>query len=684
MTDAATLPSDNPFAAPSRLDHEAPDFARLRFEHFRPALLAGLEQRAEQARAIASASSEPTFENTIEALECSGALFARADAVFGALCAAHVDEALQALQAQVAPLATAAEDEIWLDAQLFARVETVYADRESLADLERRRLVERYHTEFVRRGVRLEPDAQTRLRAINAELSTLSTTFEERLLADTNASAVLFEDEAQLAGLSAGTISAAREAAVDAGHANGWLLGIELPTSQGAVSQLTDRDARRRVFEAAIGRCSKAGTHDTSELVRTMTALRAERARLLGFDNHASYVLADEMAGTPRAVREMIGGLIPRIVARCEEEERNLRAHFARELPDAELEPWDWTFTAERVRAERFGLDDAVVRAYFPIWRVLTEGVFFMARELYGLELKERPDLPVYHPDVRVWEVFDADGQVIGLFYGDFFARSSKRRGAWMTSFVEQSELLNKLPVVCNVMSVPKPSDGEALLTFDQVTTMFHEFGHALHGLLSSVRHPRLSGTSVPRDFVEFASQLHEDFAFEPRVLERCARHHETGAPLPEALIEKIRASRRFGQGFDALEYTAAALLDLELHSLDEGEAVDDVAAFEHAALERCGLAHPLIPPRYRANYFAHIFAGGYSAGYYAYLWSEALAADGFAGMLEAGGLCRTAGDRARATFLSRGFADEPMAMFRAFRGRELDTGPLLERRGLA
>lgn len=684
MTTHATLPADNPFATPSTLDHAAPDFARIAFEHYRPALLAGIEERADQVRAIATDSAAPTFENTIEALERSGGLLARTLHVFSSLCAADTNADMQALQAEMAPLLAAAGDAIWLDGELFARVEAVHADAASIEDAESRRLVERYHAEFERRGARLDTAAQTRLKEINGELSSLSTAFQDRLLAETNASAVLIDDEAQLAGLDAGAVSAAREAAAGAGHESGFLLGIELPTSQGALSQLRDRATRQRLFEAARDRCSRGGDRDTTELVRTMTALRAERAALLGWTNHAAYVLADEMAGTADAVRDMIGGMTPRIVARCEEEERELRERFAQEQPGAELEPWDWTYVRELVRAERFDLDDAEVRPYFPIWRVLVDGVFFMAKELYGIELKERTDLPGYHPDVRVWEVFDEDGSSIGLFYGDYFARPSKRGGAWMTGFVEQSLLLDELPVVCNVMNVPKPAEGEALLSFDEVTTMFHEFGHALHGLLSRVRHPRLSGTNVPRDFVEFPSQLHEDFAFDPRVLERCARHHETGEALPAELVGKIQTARKYGQGFDALEYTAAAMLDLALHELPPGESIEDTAAFERRALEACGLHHPLVPPRYRTNYFAHVFAGGYSAGYYAYLWSEALAADGFAGMQEAGGLCREAGERARREVLSRGFSDEPMDLYRRFRGRDLDTGPLLERRGLA
>lgn len=477
MTNATPLANDNPFAAPSTLDHGAPDFARIEFEHFRPALLAGIEERAAEVRAIATQDAAPTFENTIEALERGGALLTRAYHVFSSLCSADTNDRLQALQAEMAPKLAAAEDAIWLDAELFARVEAVHTTRASITDAEGRRLTERYHAEFVRHGAQLDAAAQSRLREINGELSSLSTTFQDRLLAETNASAVLVEDEAALAGLDAGAVSAAREAAKAAGHANGFLLGIELPTSQGAAAHLEDRATRRRLFEAARDRCSRGGANDTSELVRTMTALRAERAKLLGWRDHATYVLADEMAGTPDAVRGMIAGMTARIIARCDEEERELRERFETLEPGAELEPWDWTFVRERVRAERFDLDDAAVRPYFGVWRVLEDGVFFMAKELYGLELKERDDLPVYHPDVRVWEVFDEDGASIGLFYGDYFARSSKRGGAWMTSFVDQSLLLGERPVVCNVMNVPKPAEGEALLSFDEVTTMFHEFG---------------------------------------------------------------------------------------------------------------------------------------------------------------------------------------------------------------
>jgi peptidyl-dipeptidase Dcp len=684
-TAARPLSADNPFAAPSTLDHGTPRFDRIADEHFRPALLAGLEERADEVRTIAANSEAPTFANTIEALERCGRLLARTSAVFSSLCATDVNPQRQELQTELAPLAAAASDAIWMDAELFARVEAVHADRASLTDPEERRLVERYHTQFVRRGARLDAVAQERMRAINSELSSLSTAFNEHLRAETNDLALLVETESELAGLSKGAISAAADAARAAGHESGFLIGIELPTSQGALGQLDDRAVRQRLFEAASARCSRGNAHDTRALAIRMATLRAERAQLLGAKNHAEYVLADEMAGTPEAVQEMLAGLIPRIVARAEEEERDLRAHFATTNPGAELEPWDWAKVAEEVRSKRFDLDDDEVRQYFPLRRVLEDGVFFMARELYGIELRERTDLPVYHPDVRAWEVVEEDGTTIGLFYGDYFARASKRGGAWMTSFAQQSRLHDQLPLVVNVMNVPKPGAGqEALLSFDQVTTMFHEFGHALHGLLSQVQHPMLSGTSVPRDFVEFPSQLHEDFAFDPRVLERCAKHHETGASLPSEFVEKIRAARTYGQGFDAFEYVAAASLDLAWHTLEPGAVVEDAQAFEKTALEHLGLAHPLIPPRYRTCYFAHIFAGGYAAGYYAYLWSEALAADGFAGMQEAGGMVREAGRRAREAVLSRGLTLEPMDMYRAFRGRELDTAPLLERRGLA
>ncbi|MFN7588440.1 MAG: M3 family metallopeptidase, partial [Planctomycetota bacterium] len=549
---------------------------------------------------------------------------------------------------------------------------------------EQQRLVERYHTAFVRNGARLAPAAQERLRAINEQLSTMTTKFQEHLLADTKALAVVLDDEKQLAGLDPSAISAAADAAKTAGKPGKFLLTLQLPTSQGVLSSLQDRTTRQRVFEASNARCARGNEHDTKALVLQIAALRAERAQLLGFATHADYVLADQMAGSAAAVERMLASMAKQIVAKADKEAAELQAWLDKNQPGQKLAPWDWAWVAEQVRKERYAFDEGVVKQYFELESVLQNGMFFMAKQLYGIELHERKDLPVYHPDVRVYEVFDKDRRALGLFYTDYYARPSKRGGAWMNDFADQSRMTGQKPVVVNVMNLQKPGAGQpTLLSFDEVTTLFHEFGHGVHGLFSQVQYPMLSGTSVPRDFVEFPSQFHEDFAFDPAVLARCARHWQTGEVLPKELVDKVRAARTFGQGFGSLEYVAAAILDMAWHSLPAGKVVDDVAAFERDALQKGAVLSPLVPPRYRSTYFAHIWPGGYSAGYYAYMWSEALAADAFAAVVENGGMNEQNGMRFRDLVLSRGMTREPMSMFTAFRGRELDTKALLKRRGL-
>ncbi|MBX3463206.1 MAG: M3 family metallopeptidase [Planctomycetes bacterium] len=683
---ATTAPDrdTNPLLAPSPLPYQAPPFDRIRDEHFLPAFAAGMEQHLAEVRAIADQPEPPTFANTIAALERSGTLLHRTAKVFFHLVGTDKNEARQRIQTEMAPKLAAHQDAIHLDRALFARIEAVHAARTTLADAEQRRLVERYHASFVRNGARLDAGAQQRLRAINEEASRLETQFQDRLLADTNALAVVTDAREQLAGLDDSAVSAAADAARAAGHDGKYLLSLQLPSSQGVLSSLDDRATRRRVFEASLQRCSRGNEQDTQALVRRLAALRAERAQLLGFANHAAYVLADQMAGTPAAVMQMLEGMTPAIVAKANAEARELQAHLDTALPGTRLEPWDWAWTAEKVRAARYDFDEAEVKQYFELESVLQHGLFHMAEQLYGITLRERRDLPVHHPDVRVFEVFDADASAIGLFYADYYARPAKRGGAWMSEFVDQNELQGTKPVVVNVLNVPKPGPGQpTLLTFDEVTTLFHEFGHGVHGLFSRVRYPLLSGTNVPRDFVEFPSQFHEDFAFDPAVLQRCARHWRTGAPMPADLVAKVQRARKFGQGFASLEYLAAALLDMAWHTLPPGTEVPDVAAFEAEALAKAGVAHPLVPPRYRSAYFAHVWPGGYSAGYYAYLWSEALAADAFAAVMERGGMNRRNGDAFRDAVLSRGLTREPMAMFAAFRGRDLDTRALLQRRGL-
>lgn len=675
--------TQNPFLQPSSLPFLAPDFAAIAAEHFLPALKQGMADHRREVRAIAVDPSKPTFANTIEALERSGALLTRVSKVFFNLTESNTDKTLQAVQAEVAPLLAQHGDAIRLDLDLFLRIEAVFAQRASLSP-EERRVTERYHTDFVRGGARLEPKAQARLRELNAELSTLTTRFQEVLLAGTAANAVVVDTKEELRGLDEASISAAAAAAKAAGHDGKFLLTLQLPSPQGVLPSLQDRRTRERVFTASVERCSRGDAHDTRELCARIAALRAERASLFGHASHAAYVLEDQMAGSPAAVTQMLTGMTKAIVAKAEAEAAELQAHFATTNPGEQLRPWDWAFVQEQVRKAKYDLDEAQVRAYFELDRVLHDGLFFVAHRLYGITMHRRTDLPVYHGDVRVYEMRDADGTPVGLFYADYYARTGKRGGAWMDSFVDQTELLAQLPVVVNVMNVAKPGEGQpTLLSSDEVTTLYHEFGHAVHGLFSKVRFPLLSGTSVPRDFVEYPSQFHEDFAFDAEVLERSAVHWKTGEAMPKELVERIRRARTFGQGFASLEYLQAALLDLAWHSLPKGEPIADPLAFEQDALSRAGVAHALVPPRYRTPYFAHVWSGGYSAGYYAYLWSEALAADSFAKVMADGGITRESGARYRAIVLSRGFTQDPMSLFAEFQGRPLDTKALLRRRGL-
>ena len=678
----AELKSDNPFSSPSTLPLQAPAFDQVREEHYVPAFEVGMEQNLAEIEAIASQSEAPTFANTIEAMEKTGAVLERVAYVFFNLTGSTVTDGLQKIQAEIAPKLAAHRDAIWLNRELFARVQAVHADRYGL-DPEQQQLTERYHVSFVRAGALLDNDKQQRIRELNEQASKLTPKFQERLLADTKALAVVVETKAELDGLSDSDISAAADAAKEAGHDGKFLITLQLPTSQGILSSLNNRETRKRVFDASSARCSQGNDNDTKEIVLELCALRAERAELLGYETHAHYVLDDETSGTPAAVREMMGSMTGTIVEKTKAEAAELQSHLDKVAPGTKLEAWDWAWAAEGVRKARYDLDEAEVKQFFEFERVLHDGLFFMANQLYGITMKERTDLPVYHKTVRVFDVFDEGGEQIALFYADYYARPSKRGGAWMSSFVSQSELLGTKPVVVNVMNLKKPSEGPTLLSFDEVTTMFHEFGHGVHGMFSKVQYPMLAGTSVPRDFVEYPSQFHEDFAFDPKVLERCAKHFKTGAAMPTDLNDKIKRARKFGQGFSSLEYIAAAWLDLAWHSLPNGTKVTDVGAFEQQALEAAGVAYSLAPPRYRSTYFAHIWPGGYSSGYYAYLWSEALAADGFAYCMENGGMTRENGQRFRDTVLSRGLTQQPMDMFAAFRGRALDTQAVLQRRGL-
>jgi peptidyl-dipeptidase Dcp len=677
----ATPSPDNPLRRASTLPFELPPFADITPEHCHEALLAGMaEQRAEVA-AIVGSGEPPTFENTVVAFERSGRLLARAWAVFGNLTSSVSTPRLREIEREIAPLGAAHEDGLRLDPVLFARIDAVHATRHDCGlDDEAVRLVERYHLDFVLAGARLDADGRARLTELNQELSTLSTTFGQNLQLATEAAAIRVSDVAELAGLTPEEIDTAAAAAADRGL-DGYLITLVLPTGQPQLAKLRDRELRRRLFEASTNRAT-AGEHDNGPLAVRIAQLRAERARLLGFDTHADVVLADQTARTTAAVDGMLASVVPASVANAEAEATVLAEAAGRD--GVALAPWDWAFYSEQVRAERYAVDTTALRPWFELDRVLVDGVFRAAELLYGLRFTPRPDLAGYHPEVRVWEVADADGTAVGLYLGDFFAREGKRGGAWMSSFLRQSRLLGTRPVVANNLNVPRPAAGSpALLTLDEVNTLFHEFGHALHGLSSAVTYPRFSGTAVPRDFVEFPSQVNEMWALWPEVLAHYARHVETGEPLPSAVVEAIDAARLWGEGFGTLEYLAATLLDQAWHRIAPDTEIGDAVEFERNALAQAGVASELVPPRYRTTYFQHVFAGGYAAGYYSYIWSEVLDADTVEWFKENGGLRRENGDIFRQRLLSVGGSVEPLAAFRAVRGRDADPGPLLRRRGL-
>ncbi len=679
---------DNPFARPSELPYEMPPFDLIREEHYLPAFDAGMAEQRAEVDAIADSADHPTFENTVVALERSGRLLDRVSTVLSNLVGSTSTDGLRAIEATVAPQLAAHSDAIHLHAALFDRIEDLYERRAELGlSAEQDRLLERYRSDFVRAGARLSEDDQARLRRLNEDLSSLSADFSARLLAETNACAIHVEDITELAGLSADAIASAAETARNRGHDSGYLLPLILPTVQPVLVSLADRALRERVFRAATTRGLRDNEFDTRVTLTRMASLRAERAGLLGYADHASYIVEDQTAGTTDAVSAMLDGLVAPAVANARAEEAELQAAFEADGGTGALQPWDWAYYADRVKRARFDIDAAAVRPYQELERVLVDGIFHAAGELYGVRFVERHDLPTFHPDVRVFEVTDADDAPLGLFLADFYARESKRGGAWMNTFVDQSQLFDTLPVVVNTLNIPRPADGEpTLLSTDEVRTAFHEFGHALHGLFSDVGYPRFSGTSVPRDFVEYPSQVNEMWAWWPSVLANYAVHHETGQPLSQELTDRLLASRAYGEGFATTSYLAAALLDQEWHRRSPSDppvAPADVEDFEAAALTHHGLQLHSIPPRYRSSYFSHIFASGYSAGYYSYIWSEVLDADTVEWFHENDGLRRRNGDAFRAGLLSRGGSVDPMDAFTAFRGRPPRIEPLLERRGL-
>ena len=678
------LPADNPFAAESTLPFHAPRFDKIKMADYAPAFEEGMRVHLAEMQAIADDPAKPTFENTIEKAERSGALLTRVAKVFFNLAQSNTNEDIQKLQAEIAPKLAAHQDEIALNPKLFARVKALYDARDGFKDPEQKRLAERYYQNFVRAGALLNDADKVTLRKLNEEESKLTTEFQTKLLAANNAAALVVDDKKQLDGFSDADVAAAAEAAKTRKLDGKWVVVLQNTTQQPAQVTLKDRATREKLFEASTHRADRGDANDTRAIIQRLAKLRAERAELLGFKNFASYSLDDQMAKTPDNAIKLMTDMVPAATAKAAGEQADMQALVDKQKGGFKVAPWDWQFYAEQVRKAQFDLDESQIKPYFELDNVLKNGVFFAANKLYGLTFKERKDVPVYQPDVRVFEVFDADGKSLALWYADYFKRDSKSGGAWMDSFIDQSGLLGSKPVVFNVCNFTKPAAGQpALLSFGDVTTMFHEFGHALHGMLSNVKYPTLAGTNVPRDFVEFPSQFNEHWALEPTVFANYAKHHKTGAPMPPELVEKIKKSHTFNQGFETTEYLAAALLDMSWHSLAADAPKQDVEKFEKESLKKYDIDVPAVPPRYRTPYFAHIWGGGYSAGYYAYLWSEVLDDDAYAWFKEHGGLSRENGQRFREMILSRGSTQDMAQLYRAFRGRDPSVEPLLEERGL-
>jgi peptidyl-dipeptidase Dcp len=675
----------NPFAKASTLPFQAPPFDKIKDADYQPAFEAGMREHLAEIAKIAAQKDAPTFANTIEPLERSGQMLTRVAVAFNAVTGADTNDTLQKVQEAIAPKLAEHQDAIYLDEKLFARVGKLYDTRDTLGlDAEQKRLVERYYDNFVRAGAKLGEADKAKLRELNKEESTLTTDFANKLLAANNAGALVVDDKKDLAGFSDADVAAAAADAKAAKKDGKYLLSLQNTTQQPAQVSLQDRNVRERLFKASTERAEHGDANDTRAIVQRLAVLRADRAKLLGYADFASYTLDDQMAKTPANAIKLLTDMVPAATAKARGEAAKMQALIDKNKGGFKLAPWDWQFYAEQVRKAEYDLDEAQIKPYFEIDRVLNDGVFYAANQLYGLTFKPRKDIPVYHPDVRVYEVFDADGKSLALFYADYWKRDSKRGGAWMDNLVGQSRLLGTKPVVYNVCNFTKPAAGQpALITYDDVTTMFHEFGHALHGMFADTQYPTLSGTNVPRDFVEFPSQFNEHWARDPKVFANYAKHYQTGAPMPAELVEKISKSRTFDQGFATTEYLAAALLDMAWHTQPAGTPKQDVDAFETKALEQYKVNVYEVPPRYRTSYFAHVWGGGYAAGYYAYLWSEVLDHDAFYWFREHGGLTRENGQRFRDMILSRGSTQDMAALYRAFRGRDPSVEPLLEQRGL-
>ena len=682
---ASLLAASNPFAKASTLPFQFPAFDRIKNEDYAPAYAEGMRQQAAEVEAIANNPKAATFDNTIVAMERSGQLLGRVASVFGNLSGANTNDVLEALDRDLSPKLAAHSDAIRLNGKLYARIKSLYERRAKLhLDAESLYLLERYNTDFVRAGAKLSDADKSKLKAYNAELAVLQTSFSQNVLREANASALIVDTRAELAGMSDKAIDAAAATAKARGLEGKFAIPVTNTTGQASLAVLSERATRQRLLEASMTRGSHGGEFDNRAIVLKIAKLRAERAALLGYPSHAAYALEDQTARSTEAVNSLLAEFAKPAVANARKEAAEIQQRIDAEKGGFAVAAQDWSYYSDKVRAQRFAFDQNQLKPYFELNNVLNNGLFFAANKVYGLSFKERKDLPVYNPDVRVFDVIDADGKPLAIFVADFYARGNKRGGAWMNAYVSQSKLMGTRPVVANHLNIPKPADGEAtLLTYDELRTLFHEFGHALHGMFSDVKYPRFAGTRVPRDFVEFPSQVNEMWSVWPEVLGNYAKHYKTGAPMPKELLDKVVASKKFNEGFRTTEYLAASIVDQRWHQLGAGQIPSDVLAFEATALKDAGVDFAPVPPRYRTTYFSHVFAGGYSAGYYGYLWSEKLDADSVEWFKENGGMLRKNGDYFRKMLLSRGGSMDAMQMFRAFRGRDAKIEALLERRGL-
>ncbi len=679
------LAQENPFAKPSTLPYQAPRFDIIKDRDYQPAFDAGMKQHLAEIEAIAGSKAAPTFDNTITAMERSGRMLDRVANTFFSVAQANSNPQLEKVETAMAPRLAAHNDAIYLNAKLFARVKALYDKRSALKlDAEALQALTIYYKQFVHAGANLDQAGKTRLMAINKQAASLETSFQQKLLAGTKAGGLVLDNKSDLAGLTDAEIAAAADAAKVRGLKGKYVLPLQNTTQQPALTSLANRTVRERLFNASWTRSEKGDANDTRAIISELAQLRSEKAKLLGYANYSAYVLYDQMAGSAEAVEKFIAQLVPPTRAKAAEEARLIQAAIDKEGGKFQLRPWDWQRYAERVRKERYDLDEAALKPYFEINRVLREGVLHSATRLYGITFKRRTDIPVYHPDVMVYEVFEEDGRPLGLMYFDFWKRDNKRGGAWMSNYVGQAKLFGTKPVIYNVSNFTKPAAGQpALISFDDVNTMFHEFGHALHGLFSNQTYPLVAGTNVARDFVEFPSQFNEHWALHPDILKRYAVHYKTGVAMPQSLVDRIKKSQTWGQGYALGELLAASQLDLQWHALPPGSPKQDVNKFEIEALKKTGTDFPNVPTRYRSSYFLHIWANGYASSYYAYQWTVMLDTNAFAWFNRNGGMTRANGQRFRDLILSKGHTMDYGPMFRAFYGKDPEIGPMLEHRGL-